>query len=182
VADVSNAILDGADACMLSGETAIGEYPREAVEMMRRIAAVTESLDCGNRASCGAPAADSPGFNPITGATVVAAAQLAKRLEAKLLVVASASGATALSLAKNRCGVPAVGVSDSAATLRRMCLYWGILPRGDAPLGDPVALVRHVVAWGRSAGLLQSGDRIVVIAGTGLTVSAHNMVAVHQLA
>ena len=177
--DVANAILDGADACMLSGETAIGEYPRESVAMMDRIAQATESSyrrcpDCD-------PDFATAGVDPITEANVHAAGRLAAELNAKLVIVASASGQTALSLSKNRNFVPTVGVSDSEATLRRMCLYWGVIPLPGAPLGDPVALVRFVTDWGRAQGYLASGDRVILIAGTGLAVTAHNMVVVHQM-
>jgi pyruvate kinase len=72
-------------------------------------------------------------------------------------------------------------VSDSEATLRRMCLYWGVIPLAGAPVGDSAALLRYVADWGRTRGYLQSGDRVVLIAGTGLSVSAHNMIVVHQL-
>jgi len=181
VTDVANAILDGADACMLSGETAIGEYPRQAVEMMHRIALATEPL-CRRRPSLPEPDLDAEGVNRITEATVHAAGRMAEKLDARLVVVASASGATALSLAKNRNYVPTVGVSDSPATLRRMCLYWGVIPLPGAPTGDSGALLDYVTTWGRKAGLLESGDRIVLIAGTGLAVTAHNMVVVHELA
>jgi len=181
VTDVANAILDGADACMLSGETAIGEYPRQAVEMMHRIALATEPL-CRRRPSLPEPDLDAEGVNRITEATVHAAGRMAEKLDARLVVVASASGATALSLAKNRNYVPTVGVSDSPATLRRMCLYWGVIPLPGAPTGDSGALLDYVTTWGRKAGLLESGDRIVLIAGTGLAVTAHNMVVMHELA
>jgi pyruvate kinase len=186
VADVSNAILDGADACMLSGETAIGQYPREAVEMMHRIALATEPV-CRDRPSVGArpplpgPDLAAAGVNQITEATVDAAGRIAEQLDAKMIVVASASGATALSLAKSRLYVPTVGVSDSEATLRRMCLYWGVIPLAGAPTGEAAALLRFVVERGRSAGLLGPGDRAVLIAGTGLAVTAHNMIVVHEL-
>jgi pyruvate kinase len=184
VADVSNAILDGADACMLSGETAVGQHPRLAVEMMHRIALATEPV-CRRRSSPPWPdlAAEGAveGVNQITEATVFAAGRMAEQLDAKLIVVASASGATALSLAKNHLYVPTVGVSDSEATLRRMCLYWGVIPLAGAPTGQSAALLRYVTQWGRTAGLLESGDRIVLIAGTGLAVTAHNMIVVHEL-
>jgi pyruvate kinase len=181
VTDVANAILDGADACMLSGETAIGEYPQEAVEMMHRIALATEPL-CRRRAPPGpGPEPRTPGVNQITEATVWAAGEMAEELGAKLLVVATASGATALSMAKNRHFVPTVGVSDSEAVLRRMCLYWGVIPLAGAPIGDSSALLQYVTDWGRAAGLLSAGDRIVLIAGTGLAVTRHNMIVVHQL-
>jgi len=181
VTDVANAILDGADACMLSGETAIGEYPRQAVEMMHRIALATEPL-CRRRPPLPEPDLDAAGVNQITEATVYAAGRIAEKLDARLVVVASASGATALSLAKNRNYVPTVGVSDSPSTLRRMCLYWGVIPLSGAPTGDSEVLLDYITTWGRNAGLLESGDRIVLIAGTGLAVTAHNMVVVHELA
>ena len=180
VTDVANAILDGADACMLSGETAIGQYPRQAVEMMHRIALATEPL-CRRRPPQPQPDLGAEGVNQIAEATVYAAGRIAEQLDAKLVVVASASGKTALSLAKNRNYVSTIGVSDSPATLRRMCLYWGVIPLADAPTGDSAALLRHVTDRGRTAGMLDSGDRIVLIAGTGLEVTAHNMVVVHEL-
>jgi len=178
--DVANAILDGADACMLSGETAIGEYPVEAVQMMHRIALATEPVYRREPRLSG-PDFVTSGVNPITEAAAHAAGRLAGELDARLVIVASRSGATALSLSKNRVAVPTVGVSDSEATLRRMCLYWGVIPLAGAPVGDSAALLRYVADWGRTRGYLQSGDRVVLIAGTGLSVSAHNMIVVHQL-
>ena len=180
VTDVANAILDGTDACMLSGETAIGQYPRLAVAMMHRIALATEPL-CREQPPQPPPDFSVEGINQITEATVYAAGCLAEKLDAKLLVVASLSGATALSLAKNRHYVPTVGISDSVATLRRMCLYWGMIPVSGVPPGDNAAVLRHVTDWGRAAGLIDRGDRLVLISGTGLSATAHNMVVVHEL-
>jgi len=180
VTDVANAILDGTDACMLSGETAIGKHPRLAVEMMHRIALATEPL-CREQPERPIADLDADGVNQITEATVYAAGHMAERLHADLLVVASSSGATALSLSKNRHYVPTIGVSDSPATLRRMCLYWGIIPLAGAPADDSEALLKFVDDFGRKAGLLQPGNRIVSIAGTGLSVTAHNAIVVHEL-
>ena len=182
VTDVANAILDGTDACMLSGETAVGDYPREAVRMMDRIALATEPMlrQCPRHEE---PEMEAAGVNPITEATVHAAGHLADGLDAKLVVVASTSGATALSLAKHRNFAPTVGVSTSEATLRRMCLYWGVIPLPDTPADrGNEALLRHVIKWGQANGVLASGDRVVLIAGTGLTMTAHNAIVVHVVA
>jgi len=178
--DVANAILDGADACMLSGETAIGDYPREAIEMMHRIALATEPL--GAQRSPGPPVdLHAEGVNPITEAVTFAAGRLAEELGAETLVVASASGRTALSVSKNRHYVPTVGVSDSETTLRQMCLYWGVIPLAGAPVDGRGELLEFVVERGRAAGYLQSGDRIVLVAGTGLKTTRHNSIVVHEL-
>jgi pyruvate kinase len=180
VTDVANAILDGADACMLSGETAIGEYPQESVEMMHRIALATEPMliRCQPAAEEGAKTSAA---NPITQAIVDAAGRIADQVAAKLIVVASSSGATALALSKKRNFVPILGVSDSQATLRRMCLYWGVFPLAGAPVGKSKELLEYVTQLGRQYGFLNAGDRIVLIIGTGLTASAHNAIVVHQL-
>jgi len=178
--DVANAILDGADACMLSGETAIGRYPRETVEMMHRIALATESVPRRGRGTAG-PDLTAEGVNQITEATTFAAGRLAEELGAETIVVASASGLTALSLSKNRHIVPTVGVSDSEATLRRMCLYWGVIPLPGAPTENSAALLEYVVERGRAAGHFAPGDRIVLVSGTGLRTTRHNMIVVHEL-
>lgn len=179
--DVANAILDGADACMLSGETAIGEYPREAVMMMNRIMVNTEEL-LEARELIAPPAAATAGVHPVTSAVVYGAATIASRLAARLVVVATRSGATARVKAKQRDFALTIGVSNSEATLRRMCLFWGIVPLAGAPVDDPVALRRFVVDWGRGQELLHSGDRVVFVTGTGLVQGAHNSVVVHEVA
>ncbi len=178
--DVANAILDGADACMLSGETAIGEYPRETVEMMHRIALATEAV-ARLRPLLPDPDLSAPNVNPITEAVTHAAGEIAEQVGAKMLLVVSASGQTALSISKNRNFVPTLGVSPSQATLRRMCLYWGVIPLANAPTDDTSQLVRYVAQRGLEASLLVPGDRMVVIAGTGLRSTRHNVLFVHEL-
>ncbi|HLA83704.1 MAG TPA: pyruvate kinase [Thermoguttaceae bacterium] len=178
--DVANAILDGADACMLSGETAVGEYPREAVEMMHRIALSTEPL-VRERAASRVNGLDPTDEDPITEATAMAAGRLAEAIDARMVLVATASGRTALRLSKDRLFVPTVGVSDSDAALRRMCLYWGVIPLAGVPTGSPSEMMEHVVAKAREAGYLAPGDRVVLLAGTGLKAAEHNMIVIHEL-
>ncbi|MFO0903013.1 MAG: pyruvate kinase [Pirellulales bacterium] len=180
VNDVANAILDGADACMLSGETAIGEYPREAVEMMNRIMAATERI-LPEHSDVAPPSTPLSGVHPITAAVVSGAAQIAEHLAAKMLVVATRSGGTARVLAKHRSLIPMVGVSDCEATLRHMCLFWGFIPLAGAPLNHGPQLRSFVADWGIEAGTLAAGDRIVYITGSEVVPTAHNLVVVHEV-
>jgi pyruvate kinase len=178
--DVANAILDGADACMLSGETAIGEYPREAVEMMHRIALATESV-ARELPWSGSPQGAGPATNPITAATTLAAGRIAAELHAKVLVIATASGQTALDVAQHRHYVPVIGVSANEAALRRMCLYWGVIPVSGAPTDDAAKLLAWIEQRGGEAGFLASQDTVVLVWGTGLLASRHNAIVVHRV-
>ena len=177
--DVANAILDGCDACMLSGETAIGEFPEAAVEMMNRIALATEP-SLGDRPPPDPPDALPEGLRAVTQAMIVGAGQVAQRLKARLIVVASHSGATALALSKQRSSIPTVGVSDVPAVLRQMCLYWGVVPLPGAPT-EPGTLLAYLGPWGRRDGSLARDDWIVLITGDGLTADGHNGIAAHQV-
>jgi len=189
VTDVANAILDGADACMLSGETAIGKHPREAVEMMNRIARATE-----------ASMADSPlremsnrqadKLQDITRAVVRGAGTMAHALRAKLVIVSSHSGRTALALSQQRSFVPTVGVSTEESTLRQMCLYWGVTPLRNAPAYDVDQLIKHTDDWACRFCLATRGDRIVIVGGSHLTAGSndpklasgvHDIVIVHEV-
>jgi pyruvate kinase len=98
-----------------------------------------------------------------------------------MVAVATASGETALTLSKYRNFVPTIGVSDSEAVLRRMCLYWGVVPLAGAPTDDADELLDHVTRWGRNIGCLDSGDRIVLVAGGGMEVTDYNMIVVHEV-
>ncbi len=178
--DVANAILDGADACMLSGETAIGEHPVDAVQMMHRIALATEPI-YRDRPPLPEPDLAHSTVDDITEATVYAASRIAAQLDAKMVICASTEGETARTLSKNRNFVPTVGVSNSEATLRRMCLYWGVIPVRNAPTDDAKTLLDHVIARGQDVGYVHGGDRIVLITGTRLIDRGQNAILVHEV-
>ncbi|MEL0096787.1 MAG: pyruvate kinase [Planctomycetaceae bacterium] len=177
--DVANAILDGADACMLSGETAIGEYPLESVAMMNRIMLNTESslVDMIEHAS--PKVAD--GVQLVTSAVVYGAARIADRLEAKLVVIATRTGNTARIKAKQRDYIPTVGVSRNLSTLRQLCLFWGIIPLRGMPLESGEELRAAVECWGREQELLTDGDYAVFVTSSTFGTLGHDELFVHQI-
>lgn len=175
--DVANAILDGADACMLSGETAVGDHPVRVVEMMSRIMQFTEQSlkhDMSDRTSCNR-------VDPITTAVTYAATNIAESIGAAMVVIVTKSGGTAWVKSKSRSLIPTLGVSDRPETLRRINLFWGIKPFGVEKIGHPVAIRTEISQWGKEQGCLKSGDRIVFVSGTGLIEKAHNSVVVHTV-
>jgi pyruvate kinase len=191
VTDVANAILDGGDACMLSGETAIGNYPLETVQMMNRIALATE------RSLSERPPRDADAvpvgkrLHDVTRAVVRGAGSMAHTLRAKLVVAASFSGRTAMALSQHRSFTPTIGVSSNEQTLRKMCLYWGVTPLRGAPAFDTQALIRFMDAWAIENGFAAKGDRIVIVGGSHLaagpdgskemTGGVHDIVIVHEV-
>lgn len=177
--DVANAILDGADACMLSGETAVGDYPVEAVEMMHRIALATESFAIKQDLTVLRDEPD-PEFHPITEAVTTAAAAIAEQLEARLIVVATVTGRSALGVSQQRTFVPIIGVSDSPAVLRRMSLFWGVVPIPAAP-AEPDELLNFLTSNGLPGIDTAPGDRVVMVVGTKGADDRHNAVIVHQV-
>lgn len=180
VTDVANAVLDGADACMLSGETAIGRYPREAVEMMSRIMQTSERL-MQHRLSQAARDPTASSVHPVTSAVVRGATEIARQLGAKMVVIATRSGRTALVKSKLREFTFTVAVSESQETLRQMSLLWGIHPLHAAGAYAGPDLRRFINRWGRETGNVAPGDRIVLVAGTGIVPVAHNQVVVHEV-
>ena len=176
--DVANAILDGADACMLSGETAIGDFPTLVVETMNRICLATEQL---LRDQEPAEVLEATGVHPITAAAVAGSAIMAEELDAKLVVVATRSGGTCRLRSKQRDFIPTIGVSDSAAVLRKLTLFWGVTPLAGAPVHDGPALRAFIDRWGREQGLIAKGDRIVFVTGTNFYPLAKNILVVHEV-
>lgn len=177
--DVANAILDGADACMLSGETAIGKFPVEAVETMDRIMVFAERLLKDQPSPARMKKFDR--VHPITSAVTYNAASIAESIGAKLVVVASRTGGTAWVKSKQRNCIATLGVSDNPATLRRMCLFWGIVPHLINNIDNPSLLIEEVISWGRAQKILSPGDRVVFVTGTGVLDNTHNLLVVHEV-
>ncbi len=178
VSDVANAILDGADACMLSGETAIGDYPVKAVETMNRIMRFTEREMLHHVREDFRP---NKRVHPITSAVTQAATNIAESIGAKLIVIATRSGNTAWIKSSSRSLIPTLGVSDSPATVRRMNLLWGIKPIQSARFDDTSRFIDEICRWGREHADLQAGDQIVFVTGTGVVKKAHNQLVVHTV-
>ena len=163
--DVANAVLDGSSALMLSGETAVGEYPIESVAYMDRIIrAVEPSL--GYRHQMPEPD-EEPG---IGRAMSNAACDLAETLGAKALLVPTATGRTASAVARLRPHRPIVGLTHNQYAVQQMALEWGVIPLYVPEAQDVQDLWRMSIEAARSAGLLVQGDRIVITAGTSVNI------------
>ena len=173
--DVANAVLDGTSALMLSGETAVGRYPMEAVAMMNRIArAVEPSLsyhDPGRRRE-----------GEMSAIIAHAACDIAEELDAPVIAVPTQSGSTARQVSRFRPRRPIVAASPRQHVLQQLALEWGVVPvvRDDADSIED--LWRRVAEAVRDSGLADPGDRIVLTGGTIINEpGTTNHIMVHTL-
>jgi pyruvate kinase len=174
--DVANAVLDGADALMLSGETSVGKWPVAAVETMRRIIVVTE-------ADSPAPALPPAMAAPNVSSSVAAAAVgVAREVGARAVAAFTRTGATARQVATHRAPVPTLAFTMDAGVLRGLAVVWGVRPVliPDARTTDEmVAMVDRVAL---AAGLAERGDLVVLVAGApGGEAGATNLLRVHRV-
>jgi pyruvate kinase len=163
--DVANAILDGTSALMLSGETAVGEYPVESVAYMNRIArAVEPSL--GYRHEI--PQAEE---QPTIGQAMSnAACDIAEALEARALLVPTFTGRTASAVARLRPRRPIIAFTHHDHSLRHMALEWGVTPVRIAECADVEELWATSLEAARQTGVVEAGDRVVLTAGTAVNI------------
>ncbi|MGH3717535.1 MAG: pyruvate kinase [Pseudonocardiaceae bacterium] len=173
--DVANAVLDGADAVMLSGETGVGRYPIESVETMSRI---VEAVEVG-----------SPNVPPLNhvprtkrGVLSYAARDIGERLDAKALVAFTQSGDTVRRLARLHTHLPLLAFTPEPQVRSQLALTWGtetfLVPQVDTT----DAMVRQVDHAMLSIGRYQPGDLVVIVAGSPpATVGSTNLVRVHRL-
>jgi pyruvate kinase len=179
VSDVANAILDGTDAVMLSGETAVGEHPVSAVSIMSRIALDIERL-VEPRPFLDARSVIRSRASSITEAVTHGAGVAAEHLGADLIVVATRGGKTAMALSKQRYPVPILALTDSAEIARRMSLYWGVLPIAtEAVTLAPHDLLEFVVKLGRERDLLESGSKLVIVGSSDWNQEWHDLMLVY---
>jgi pyruvate kinase len=164
--DVFNAVLDGTDAVMLSGETAVGDYPVEAVATMRRICAEAEAfLRAGARPALGESASLSGFVERITEATVDAANLVAGRLDAPLIVVATDSGRTALALSNRRPPATILAVTRTEQIARTLAVCWGVTPVVQAEVASAEQELAFAIEWAKSRRLLRPGEHVVLLRG-----------------
>ncbi|WP_436901842.1 pyruvate kinase [Halovenus halobia] len=161
--DVANAVLDGTDAVMLSGETAIGDHPVEVVETMARIIHdVEDSEEYDEILEQRVP----PAGDTRTDALARSARFLARDVGASAVVAASESGYTARKAAKYRPNIPIVASTPDDRVRRQLTLTWGIIPRHATYDEDSTdAVIRNAVQSARDAGEAESGDTVVVLSG-----------------
>ena len=163
--DVANAILDGTSAVMLSAETAVGEYPVAAVETMARIArAVEPSLGYRHQLPAAAEA-------PTVGRAMSnAACDLAEALAAKAILVPTFTGRTASAVARLRPRRPIVALTHVVGSLQHMAIEWGVTPLEIPESTDVDDLWRSSIEAARAAGIVSTGDRVVLTAGTAVNI------------
>lgn len=177
--DVANAILDGSDAIMLSGETSIGAYPVEAARTMVRIADEVEA----HRPEVFA----CPFFTPerrttrtVADAVTHAARETAHDLNAAAIITLTASGYTARLMSRYRPRSPIIAVTPSPVVRRQLVLYWGVTPLLAPRTDNTDEMIAHAVRAARENGLVKESDTLVITAGSaGSTPGTTNLIKVH---
>ena len=166
--DVANAIYDGTSAIMLSGETAAGSYPVEALKTMVRIAERTEeAIDYIHRFQSRETIANFDVTNAISHATCTTAHDLG----ASAIITVTMSGVTARQLSKFRPASPIVACTNRETVYHQLSLSWGVIPMQIETETDSESLFEHAVEAAQRAGLVHSGDLVVITAGVPLGVS-----------
>jgi pyruvate kinase len=173
--DVANAVLDGADALMLSGETGVGRYPVQAVTTMARI------IDCVESASTAVPALQ---HTPRTkaGAIVMAAKEIGEGLDAKALVAFTQTGDTVRRLARHHSSIPLLAFTPEASVRTRLALTWGVETFITPTVQHTDDMVRQVDSSMLEHGRGRPGDLVVIVAGSPpSTPGGTNLIRVHRL-
>ncbi len=175
--DVANAIWDGTDAVMLSGETASGDYPVQAVRMMAQIVQEAEKKPKER------PLLRHQELIGVTQTMQVAASLVAEKTQAKWILSITESGRSCFKMTRFRPSTKVLGVTKSVQALRRMCLYWGIAPFFLAEEGEVTSMEAKMLEHLKARGLVSKGDRVVVTHGRGSFFSegATNLVRVEEI-
>jgi pyruvate kinase len=160
--DVATAVFDGADAVMLSGETAVGQFPYEAVNMMDRIVARVEK-DPGWRAMIDASRPEPE--HSVSDAIAAAARQVAHTVDAATICAFTASGSTALRAARERPEAPVLGLTPTATTARRLAVVWGVHAVVSPDVHSMSETIVRATKLAQQEGFAASGNEVVVIAG-----------------
>jgi pyruvate kinase len=168
VSDVANAIFDGTDAVMLSGETSVGKFPAGAVHTMEHVAEVTEEYLIGSLSGRPPTPKATSATLRFSAAIARGVLQIVEDLKIKLVVIWSQTGATARIFSKSRFPVPLIALSSDHRALRRMALHFGVIPQEMAPPQDMAQLVEDVDRLVGERKFAAAGDRIVIVTGAAM--------------
>ncbi|MGV8964829.1 MAG: pyruvate kinase [Cellulomonas sp.] len=174
--DCANAVLDGADAVMLSGETAMGDFPIEAVRTMARIIENTEEF--------GAERIAPLGSSPHTrgGAITRAAAEIGETLDVKYLVTFTQSGDSARRMSRLRSAIPLLAFTPVTTVRNMLSLSWGVQSYEVPSVADTDAMVTQVDQTLRANGLAEIGDYVVIVSGAPVGIpGTTNSILVHKV-
>ncbi|MGQ9463828.1 MAG: pyruvate kinase [Candidatus Fervidibacter sp.] len=177
--DVANAILDGTDAVMLSGETAVGKYPVETVTVMDKIASAAEEEFFRQHPVYEGRAEGEPTIaHAVSGAACLAASDV----NAKAIIVFTQSGFTALLVSKRRPKTPIIAFTPDEKVLRKLSLFWGVTPKLLPFTESTDKLLSLMDERLLFEGLVKEGDIVVIIAGIPLPAKGKaNFVKIHQV-
>jgi pyruvate kinase len=175
--DVANAIFDGTDAVMLSGETASGRYPIKAVQMMAKIAEQAEN----------SPFLKVNLFyeidskEPVTHAVAQSAVNILQTVHARCIIAFSVSGSTSKQISKQRPSKPVYAFTSRMDTYNRLSLLWGITPMYIPDIEDTARLVKASESLLIGKGCIQMGDLVILVIGMGLKTGSTNIIKLHRV-
>ncbi|WP_326907713.1 pyruvate kinase [Sedimentibacter sp. MB31-C6] len=177
VSDVATAIFEGSDAIMLSGETASGSYPEDAVKTMDRIAKMIEnSLDYEEILKNRQLGRD----NAITDAISYSTCRTCLDLKASAIITATSSGYTAASVSKFRPIAPIIAATEVEHVMRKMSIYWGVYPMKISRMQSTDEIIEKSVDRALKMGYIENGDLIILTAGVPVGISGStNLLKVH---
>ena len=178
VTDVANAIYDGTDAIMLSGETAAGKYPVEAVRTMATIAKRTEeTLNYDKLLN-----KNSRNNSTVTGAISHATCTTAVDLNASAIITSTSSGHTARMVSKCRPKCPIIATTNDERVMRRLALSWGVYPVKSEIAGNTDEVIENAIEVSKNAEYINNGELVVITAGVPVGISGTtNLIKVHVI-
>ncbi len=178
VTDVANAIYDGTDAIMLSGETAAGKYPVEAVKTMATIAKRTEETLDYDRLLNKNDRSNSTVTHAISHATCTTAVDL----DASAIITSTSSGHTARMVSKCRPKCPIIATTNDERVMRRLALTWGVYPVKAEVAGNTDKVIENSIESSKNAGYINNGELVVITAGVPVGISGTtNLIKVHVI-
>jgi len=179
--DIANAIIDGSDAVMLSGETAVGKYPIEAVKMMGRVADDVEK-DPILRERIFRPETPGGGDRGLPEIIAAAACEVAENIGATAILAFTQTGSTAALVAKYRPALPVFAVTPSAEVQRRLVLFRGVRSLQVDTHGDTETQIASLEKAVLDAGVLHPGDVVVITMGSPVSAAGTtNLIKVQRL-